>query len=197
FEANSPERVERVRQQLRHYKENLEQARLREHFADRAPETLSMRREALRLSLYAVLLAPVFIWGLINNIIPFWITRTIARRTPDEAMRAFTGLLVGVLLFGLAWTIQGYAVWSGTDSVLTTVLYLVTLPFSGVFALRYRRQVARYRDRIVVRTMVLTRSAMIRQLLAQRERLLDELEDMRQTFMDATMKSEDTGPKPA
>lgn len=190
FEDTSPARVDRVRQQLRRYKENLAQVRLREDFADHPLETLSTRGEAVKLTLYAVLLVPIFLWGVVNNIIPYFLTRTIARRAPEEAMRAFTALLAGIAFFGVAWTAQGYGVWHLTGSALTTVLYLVSLPFAGIFALGYWRQVVRYRDRIAVRAMVSTPSAMVRQLLAQRERLLNELEDMRQTFMDATMRSE-------
>lgn len=191
FEGVSPERVEHVRQQLQSYKENLAQFRLRVNFSDRLPDTLSMRHDAVKFTLYAVLLAPIFLWGLVNNIAPFWLTRVVSRRTPEEAMRAITALLVGIVLFAVAWTAQGYAVWYVTDSALATLLYLASLPFAGVFALRYRRQVARYRGQIVVRTLVSTRSAMFRDLLAQREQLIDELEAMRQTFMEATMRTED------
>ena len=191
FEGVSPERVERVRQQIRRYKEKLAQVQLRGNFADRLPETLSSRHDAVKLTLYAVLLAPIFVWGLVNNIAPFWLTTIISRRKPDEAMRAITALLVGMVLFGFAWAAQGYGVWYITDSAAVTALYLVSLPFAGVFALRYRRQVARYRGRIVVRMMVSTRSAVIHELLARRERLLEELEDMRREYMDATMNTED------
>lgn len=185
FSARDPARVEAIRRRVRAFREQLAEIRMRLDFLDRPPETLSNRRESLKLTLYAVGLAPLFAWGLVNNVVPFLATRAIALRAPDEAMRAFTGLIAGILAFGLAYTLQAWGVWRLSGSVGLVVVYLLTLIPSGLFALSYRRQVARRRDRIVVRTLFMTRRAMMERLVAMRAALLDDLEALREEFMQA------------
>jgi len=191
FLEHEPTRVDAIRQHIRAYKEDLDQAKLRYSFATRPPETLSLRLDALKLSLYAVFLAPVFLWGVLNNLIPFKLTGAAVLRADDEAKRAFTGLTVGTLLFNIFLAVQTWAIYALFGSALGAALYAVSVPLSGLFALRYWRQLARYRDRIVVRTLFLSQSRLLDRLLARRKLLLDELESLRETFMLAIQDAQE------
>lgn len=185
FRRRDPQRVEAMRRRVRDFREELAEIKLRLDFLDRPPHTLSNRREAIRLTSYAIVFAPLFFWGFVNNVVPFVVTRAVALRAPDEAMRAFTGLLAGLFAFGLTYGLQTTAVWRLSGSPWLALVYLASLLPSGIFALGYRRQIARRRDRIVVRTLFMTRRVMIERLVAMRTALIAELETLREEFMQA------------
>jgi 1-acyl-sn-glycerol-3-phosphate acyltransferase len=183
FERERPDVVARFRRNIRRYKDHLEQASLRRDFLDRPPKTLSIRREALKMTLYAVLLAPVALWGLLHNFIPSRITRRAAMRAPDEAMRAITVLLTGGLAFGLFYAAYGAAVFAASGSWPWVAAYLASLPLAGFWWVRWRRQLARYSNRIVVRDVFRTNRAQLRRLALEREQLVMELDQLRREYV--------------
>jgi len=182
FERERPQTVDQVRRRVRRYKEHLSQVSLRKDFLDRPPKTLSVRREAVKLTAYAVLLAPIALWGLLHNFVPHRIVRRFTLRAPDEAMRAITGLLVGGLVYGFVYALFGCGIWAASGSPWWALAHAVSLPPAGIFFLRWRRQLARYNDRIVVRTVFRADRKLIRQLAVEREQLLLELDQLRREW---------------
>src|SRR5690606_31276489 len=136
---------------------HLRQVRLHHDFAERPPETLSRRKDALKFTAYAVAFGPLAAWGFVNNALPYLITRALALRAPDEAIRAITGFAVGMFAFPLFYTAQAWALFRASGGAMwLTALYVLSLPVAGFFFLRYRRQLVRYRDRILARTLFRT-----------------------------------------
>lgn len=176
LEAEEPEVAHRIRRRVRRHEEHLSQLRLKRDFAERPPAGLSVRREALKMTLYALLLAPVALWGLLHGFVPYRVTRRLALRAPDEAIRAITAFLAGALVFGMLYVLLGWAVWAASGSPWWGLAYVATLPPSGLFYLRWRRQLTRHARRIVVRTLFLNDRKLLRRLLIQREQLLVEVE---------------------
>jgi 1-acyl-sn-glycerol-3-phosphate acyltransferase len=184
FQRTDPAFFEEVRNRVWAYKDHLAQARMRHDFLDKRPETLSNRREAVKFTLYATLLAPLAVWGLLTNVLPYLLTSLAARRAPDEPMRAVTGLLTGAVLYPASYAAQGWALHALTGSAWWWVLlYVVSLPPAGFFWLRYWRQLARYRKRILVRTLFLTDRALVVSLAAERQRLLSMFDQLRERFV--------------
>lgn len=186
LDEERPEAAERIRAHVRRYKDHLAQENLRRDFVDRAPASLSLRREALKMTLYALLLAPVALWGLLHNLVPYRVTRRFALRAPDEAIRAITAFGLGALVFGLSYGFVGWGVHAASGNPWWALAYLVTLPPSGLFYLRWRRQLARHRDRIVVRSMFRADRRALRRLVLEREQLLMELEQLVATRKTST-----------
>lgn len=182
FAREKPEELERMRGRIRSYEEHLAQASLRRDFLDRPPKTLSARKEAVKMSLYAVLLAPIALFGLIHNFVPARITRRAMLAAPDEAMRAIRALVVGAIAYGLTYAFFGAIAWGGTESPWWTALYVATLPFAGMWWVRYRRQLARYGSRLVVRTLFRRRSRLLRALALEREQIFTQLDLLRQEY---------------
>jgi glycerol-3-phosphate O-acyltransferase / dihydroxyacetone phosphate acyltransferase len=183
FEATSPDLVERMQRRVRRYRHHLAQARLRWDFMERPPETLSRRKEAVKMSAYAIGLAPLALWGALHNLVPYWLTGAAARRVPDEAMRAITWLLVAVVLFAGLYTAFGLGAWRLTQSPGWTAAYVVSLPFTGLWTLRYRHELARYNDLIVARNLFVGNRRLMDRLMRERRSLLAVFEQLRVRYL--------------
>jgi len=184
FEEHEPQAVHRLRRSIRRHKDHLSQVSLRRDFLDRPPKTLSARREALKMTVYAILLAPFAFYGLLHNFVPQRLTRRLVMRAPDEAMRAITAITAGSAIYSLFYALYGSIVWGGTGSWIWTSLYLATLPFAGMWWIRYRRQLARYSGRIVARTLFASDRRLIRKLMIEREQILMEIDQLRRRYQD-------------
>lgn len=186
YERTEPELVERVQMRVWRYADHVRQVRLRMDFHERPPQTLSIRKEALKFTAYAVLLAVPAVWGLINNFVPYNLTRFATLAAPDEAIRAITALVAGTVFFGLFHLGQTAALWwlTGGDW-LVALAYLLTLPVSGFLFLRYRRQLSRYRSRILTRTLFRTERHLIENLDRERAELVAIFDDLRDRFREA------------
>ncbi len=185
FEQTQPALVAQLRRQIDRYQVHLRQLRLREDFADRPARTLSARREAVKLTLYALLLAPVALWGLVHNFIPFRLTRRFARAAPEEAIVAIRGLLGGALFFAAFYALYGALTWAGSHSWIAVTLYLSSLPITGAWFLRYRQRLGRFADRMLLRTLFRTRRRLLRALLLEREQLLTRLQVLEREYRAA------------
>ncbi|MBA2662228.1 MAG: 1-acyl-sn-glycerol-3-phosphate acyltransferase [Bradymonadaceae bacterium] len=187
YQQHDPAMVARVRMDIRRYKDHMRQVRLHQDFLNRPPETLSRRKDSLKFTYYALVFGPLAVWGLINNFLPFKITRSLTMRAPDEAMRAITGFVTGMFAYPLFYAAQGWAIWHLSASWIVTLLYVLSLSPAGFFFLRYRRQIMRYRDRILARTMFRTRRNLIRQLMRERDTLIATFDTLKDNYMRANL----------
>lgn len=193
YGEHEPELFRELEIRLQQYVDHLDQYEVRGDLAERLPELLSAKRDSIKLTAYAVVFAAPAIWGFVNNVVPYNVTRLAALKAPDEPMRAFTGLVVGTIVFGILYSLQTWLVWSlSSGSLLVLGAYLVSVPLAGFFFLRYRRQVSKYRDRILVRTLFRTRRNLVDALLAERDILIDIFDTLRDHFR-AVEEARETG----
>lgn len=189
FQRTEPARAKALAKRVNEHERHLAQLRLRGDFAELPGKRLSTRAELLKLSLYAVLMAPVAAYGLAHNFVPYRLTRVAARRAPDEPIEAITALAAGVLAFGAAYTLFGWLAWHGSASLLGACFYVLTLPFAGFWFFRYRRRLGVHAHRIVARTLFRTRPELYRGLVLEREQLLVELDAVRAAYARSSVGS--------
>lgn len=182
FEHEDPEGVEQLRRGIHRYTTHLRQLRLRADFADRPAKTLSARREALRWTTYAIALAPIALWGLVHNFIPYRLTRRFALGAKEEAIRAIRAVMGSFMFFGLFYALYGGSVYGGTGHWWAVALYLLSLPIAGVWYLRYVQRLRLFRSRILVRTLFRTRRRLFRSLVLEREQLLVRIDVMKRAY---------------
>ena len=178
-----PRRVLALRNRLERYKDHLRQTELRDALDQVFDTPVRERLIRLRMSLYAVLVAPIALFGLIHNLFPYLTARGLGRLGRDEAVRAFTLFGVGVLAFGGAYTAIGLWLWQYSDLTLfQTLAYVAALPPTGFVALRYRRNVLIYRDRILIRTIFWNRRELVDLLRRERRLLHDEFIELDELY---------------
>jgi 1-acyl-sn-glycerol-3-phosphate acyltransferase len=173
-----------LRRQVLQFEDHLGQVRLKHDFLERPPETLSSRKEAAKLTVFSVLFGPVAAWGFVNNVIPYQLSKQFAVRAPEEAIRAFTAFCVGLVAFPLFYTLQTWLVLQWSGSWFDSIGYLSTVPLAGFFFLRYRRQIAKYRDRILARTFFRSQRQLVRALERERQRIVQRVDELRREQED-------------
>lgn len=186
YQRNDPGVVARLRMDIRRYRDHLEQVRLRHELLEDGIKEQGQRREAIKMTAYAILLGAPAIWGLINNFVPFVITRFVVKRQPDEAMVTFAGFATGLVAFPLFYFLQSWGWWRMTEqSIPVVVLYLTSLPITGFFFLRWWRQILTYRDRILSRTFFRTEENLLQTLERERRNLIETFTELKDRYLEA------------
>ncbi len=190
FEAREPERVNLLRRRILAYQAALPRLGLTD-----AP----LRRDAgtgtplpgPALQLTGLLLGgPVWLWGVVNNYLPYWLPAQAAKRLTKEVEFIAPILMVtGMLTFPLCYALQTWAVWRLTHSGLLTTLYLALLPVTGFFALAFWRWLTAWRGQWRVGWLGRKREQLLESLRQERAALLAELERARAEWRVGTGRS--------
>lgn len=185
-QRQDPDRIDRLRIDIRRYRDHLRQVRIRHEMFGEDFDPSGRHREALKMTCYAIALGPFAAWGFVNNAIPYLLTRPVVRRQPDEAMVAFAAFASGLVAFPLFYAVQSWALWTWSgQSVVMVLLYLISLPIAGFFFLRWWRQLLRYRDRILSRTLFRSRRNLLENLERERRDIIERFENLKQRYLDA------------
>ena len=178
-----PDVVEDLGEAVERYKSHMEQVRLREGLGHSFDRPVQERLIRLRMTLYAVLMAPFALIGFVHNLPPYLATLFTSRLFREEAIRGFATFALGIFFFGLAYFLYAVVLWYFVlNSPLVILCYLVALVWTGFACLRYRRRIMRYRDKILVRTLFSTHRHLSRSLRREREAILSRLRDLQERY---------------
>jgi 1-acyl-sn-glycerol-3-phosphate acyltransferase len=178
-----PESVDDLRKRVERYQAHLGQSYLRADLRQNFEQPLKERLIRLRMTLYAIVMAPLAAFGLVHNAIPYLFSRWLGQRFDDEAVRGFTYFGVGVLAFAFTYSVYFLWLWQFTGRSLTSSLgYLALLPPTGFVTLRYRGRIMQYRNKILVRTFFRTQENMAELLRAERSEIIERLQHLHQRF---------------
>lgn len=180
-EQHFPERLTAARTQFATYLADLHHHGLTDKALD------SQRRGSIAGLLNLVLGAPVWLYGVLSNYLPYILPSLVAKRATKEAeFVAPIMLVVGMITFPLAYTLQAAAVqhWLTHDWRLT-VLYVLSLPLTGFYALGYWNTLAARLRRLRAAQLFRRAPAVGAALLRQRAELVTELEEARTAYLTA------------
>ncbi len=187
FEQHDPARLAALRAQLGDYL-----AALHRHGLDDAALDAHRRGRWAGL-LNLVLGLPVWLYGLINNYLPYQLPAAVARRvTPTEPeFRAAVMLGVGLVAFPVFYALQAAAVqhWL-THHWWLTALYVLSLPISGFYALGYGAELATRRRRLRALRLFRQAPAVGADLLGQRDAIVATLAAARAQYLGPTQQTE-------
>lgn len=180
---HDPDAVAALRQQVDRHKDHLGQTELRQALQASLDYPVRERLPRLRMTLYAIGVAPIAAFGLVHNVVPYLLTQWISRRFDDEAVRAFAGFLLGVAAFTATYALLGAWLWkAGGLSLAATLAYLAALPPTGLVALGYRRNILVYRDRILVRTFLWNHGELAELLREERAAIAERFDALAQRY---------------
>ena len=180
-EQQFPERLAEARGRFESYLTELRRHGLNDEALD------SQRRGSIAGLLNLVLGAPVWLYGVLNNYLPYILPSAVARRATKEAeFVAPIMLVVGMLTFPLAYALQIAAVqhWLTHDWRLT-LLYGLSLPVTGFYALSYWSTLSARLRRLRAARLFRRSPAVGQALLAQRAGLVAELQHAREAYLAA------------
>ena len=136
-------------------------------------EKKSFFGNAIKAILVIVTGVPVYIYGLINNILPFEIPGWIAGRiSKQKEFRGAIGMVGGVFTFLIFYSVQLLAIWKCFHLQWLTIIYGISLPLSGLFTYWYYHKVNQYRKKWMLLMLFYKKSNIISNLIAERQQII-------------------------
>ena len=168
--------IETLRGLVERYVKDVEAAALGTAVGLRPPRARVVLRYAIRQ--LAILLGglPLGLWGLASHAIPYWLTWTAARRLrPEPDVEATYKLVAGVVMYPLAWIVEGWLLWRWGGGWLLALFAVLLIP-GGFFALAWGERLRRlYREGRALLRLLVDRD-LGRHLGERRRAILDEME---------------------
>lgn len=112
---------------------------------------LHNNRSLLRLAfegLGYLVSAPLFVYGWINNIIPWYLMHKPASKIDDAQFINSIRMVSGLLIFPIMYLLQTLIFGLATGDGLWTLLYFLSLPASGIMSLNIWERWKRWRQRL-------------------------------------------------
>jgi glycerol-3-phosphate O-acyltransferase / dihydroxyacetone phosphate acyltransferase len=183
FIEKNPLRVEIIKTKINSYLADLERISLTDGMI-KGVEKKTPIIDTVKSFFYLVLGFPLFLYGTINNFLPFripgWaapkISKSIEFRGPISfAMGTFTFLIFYLLQ---VWIVDKY-----TNSWPIVLVYILLLPISGLFAFYYYKRFATIQGNWRLLSLFYKKTNLITQLITTRQQIIEELEKARKEFV--------------
>ena len=180
---NKPAKVEEFKRMLQSYQEKLNLLKLKDEFLNPTTKSITLIDRIIML-LYIGLGFPLFIYGLINNYIPYkvprWLTRKLKRAKSEIAS---TKLLVGIVMFVTYYSMEIFLFNYFVQNTAYTLIYALSLVPSGNFVLSYLFYVRRYRQHLRFFTMFYKKRHIMYQIIEERRALIDYINQARDEYL--------------
>lgn len=186
FQNHQPERAQQLRKKIGRYLKTLNRLHIKDEFLSPTRSGIGFLQR-LNAWMYLVLGFPLFVWGLINNFVPFILPLFYARRfVKQKTLVSSMKLMMGLGSFAIFYGLQTWLVWLLFSSKWVTAFYAVSLIPSGNFALSYLRKAKNYQQHLIFLSIFYRKRLLIYDLIRQRMRLIEALDRARDEYMAAT-----------
>ena len=180
-----PEKLEYIQLRVRYYQQSLQLFQLKDQWLSSKEDGHDFR-SGLPLFFY-LLASPIFLYGFVSNYMLYRLPKFLADKlTPRADFYGSMLLAFGVLCFLIFYPgqILLFAYWS--QSILASLVYAISLPTSGWFALkyyqRYQDDQQRWKKLVVIREQVDN----IDKIQQQRKKLIFLFKKARQEYLQAS-----------
>jgi glycerol-3-phosphate O-acyltransferase / dihydroxyacetone phosphate acyltransferase len=173
-----PARISALRSRVERYEKDLELAGLTNRDLSQGYRTLTVLRYGLREGLALALGLPLALWGVVNHVVPYQGTALLVRALkPEPDVLATYKVAVGLVLFPLGWTLEGWTAWRLGGGWLLGA-FLVSLLPTGFFALSWTERLDRVRREARGLLSVLVDRDLRAHLLERRRAIMAEFQDL-------------------
>lgn len=179
----NPERVETIRLRIQEYLNNINKLGLTDTDIVRNQKSNSFVRSNLKALLILVLGFPVYLYGLVNNYLPFKIPGMLASKISKSIeFRGAISMVGGLFTFLIFYSTQLILVWKLTHIQWLTIAYGLSLPLSGLFAYWYFHTVNKMRTKWVLLLLFYKKSVFISNLITEREQIIAEFDKIKNEY---------------
>ncbi|MET4107854.1 lysophospholipid acyltransferase family protein [Hymenobacter sp. UYP22] len=184
FEQLDAGRLGDAREKLQAYHEELHNLRLTDDALEARGPAGGRLRRAVTAGIRLAAGAPVYLYGLINNYLPYKLPSLVARSaTQDVVFVAPIMLVVGMITFTAFYLGQTALVHYFTGNWLWALLYFISLPLSGFYALSYAGNLRSRLRRLRVLRLFRQQQPRMEALLRQRTELIRLLREARTAYL--------------
>jgi len=143
LEKNEPEEIKKLENTSNEYNLILKKINTRNWVVekDENPEILLLK------SIGLFLISPVFLYGFINNFLPYYAPNPIRKKIKDPQFVSSVNFVLGIVIFPLFYLLQFALVWIFSDLWWIKIIYLLTLPFAGLAAFNIHRSFVKLRSK--------------------------------------------------
>jgi glycerol-3-phosphate O-acyltransferase/dihydroxyacetone phosphate acyltransferase len=183
FSSTQPERVNALSVRIDEYFNNLTLLGINDIDIARSQKSRGFFSSNLSALSTIILGFPFYLYGLINNYLPFEIPGVIANKVSKEIeFRGPIGMVGGMFMFIIFYTLQITFLWKYTHNQQYTVIYALSLPLSGIFAYWYYQVVSKIRNKWMLVSLFYKKSTFISNLISEREQLIAEFDKAKEEF---------------
>jgi 1-acyl-sn-glycerol-3-phosphate acyltransferase len=150
FENQEPENINTLNNLYENYANFLNKYNIRHWVIERNATYFELIYKTLAI----ILLSPVFLYGFINNFIPWYLPKPIRNKIKDRQFLSSINYVFGLVLFPLFYLAQFALVWVFTEIWWIKFTYLLSLPFTGVAAFYIHRFFIKLKSQWKYKTMV-------------------------------------------
>ncbi len=188
FALHDPERVKRFEKDLQRYLTDLDRLDLNDEvFSKKPKKKKGILWASVQTALYFVLGFVPFLYGLLNNYVPYIIPSQIAYKivklSKVEEYIAPVMMLSGVFTFSFFYILQTWLVHWFVGDFWITLAYFLSLPLSGFFALFYANYLNDTRDNWRLLGLFFKRADLVANLVSQRKALINTLEQAKKEYL--------------
>ncbi len=133
---NNPKNIKDLDFKVKGYNSGIKEYNIRDWVLRKNENLPSILLKSLLLLL---ILSPVFIYGAINNIIPYLLPSLITTKVKDKQFTSSIILILGFILFPLFYLIQSVLFLAFIEPNWLTLVYLISLPITGLIAFSIHR----------------------------------------------------------
>jgi 1-acyl-sn-glycerol-3-phosphate acyltransferase len=185
YSETDPAFVEAMRSRIKNYLESLQELNIEDEDISRNRSNGSFFGTNLKALLFLVLGFPVYLYGLINNFLPFEIPGLLAGKiAKSKDFRGAIGMVLGMFTFLIFDSIQIYLMHRLFHNAMLTVLYALSLPLSGFFTYYYWHTFDKIRAKWLLISLFFRRSTAIAGRIAERESIIGEFDKKRSDFLE-------------
>lgn len=185
YQKSNPQYVEKLSWRINEYLNNLRQLGLTDKDIARNQKSRSFLISNLKALLILVLGFPVYVYGAINNFLPFEIPGLLARKISKsmEFIGAIS-MVGGMFTFLIFYSVQIILVWKYLHLQWLTIAYGISLPISGLFAYWYFHTVNKMRTKWLLMMLFYKKSVFISSLITEREQIIAEFDKAKDDYRE-------------
>ena len=180
---HQPSKVEKFKLMFKSYIEKLDLLGLKDEYIQPNIKSITLA-DKLYIYIYIIIGFPFYIYGLLNNYIPYKVPRWLAQkftRTKSEIASAklLSGMVVFVFYYFILISIFNRIVNEGA----ITIVYALTLIPSGNFVLSYYFHVQKYRQYMRFFAFFYQKTYVMQQVVEERSALINYIDQAKDSYL--------------
>jgi glycerol-3-phosphate O-acyltransferase / dihydroxyacetone phosphate acyltransferase len=186
FIEHKPVFAQEMHKRINDYLININRLGLTDSDLNKDNKSKSFLSNTIKAFFTIILGFPFYVYGLINNYLPFEIPGFIAEKTIKQLeYRGPIAMVTGTFTFLIFYSLQIMMMWKFSHHILITLGYAISLPLSGLFAYWYYHEMKRIKANWILLLIFYKKSAIISKLMSEREAIITIFDEAKKEYNSA------------
>lgn len=183
FIEHKPAFAQEMHKRINDYLININRLGLTDNDLNKDNKSKSFLSNTLKAFFTIILGFPVYVYGLINNYLPFEIPGLIAEKTIKQIeYRGPVAMVTGTFTFLIFYSVQVMLVWKFSHHFIISFIYALSLPVTGLFAYWYYHEMKRIKANWILLLIFYKKSAIVSKLMMEREAIITVFDEAKKEY---------------